>query len=1460
MIRCVLILFIFLLQARAGDIIITEMVAENRTGLVDEDGEHEDWIELYNQGSNAVDLAGWYLSNDPNNLAQWPFPSTFLAPKAFLLVFASGKDRSQATLHSNFQLDNDGEFLAVVEPDGLTISHDASFPTQYPDLAYGLEQDRSFSSLVDVNTGARFLVPSDNSLSTNWTDAGFNDLTFFPGSPGLGYDGSGQFSPLIGTDLQGAMSNVNASAYIRFPFNLGDPAFDRLSLDMLYDDGYQAYLNGVAIAADNVPASLTYNATALNDNSGGLYVEDWDASETHYDIVNLSSTPAATISNNGDTFMRLVYNGAKSNKNYVHFDRTDAGAFTQVTAEFDFRILGTADGFSMLFLPTGTYGTTASGANGEAAVNPAEEPNVGGVFAMGIDIYPNIDEISLHFGSERDERNLSGTIDLNNNQWHRMHLALTVHASGGCLVDVSVTPDVRGAAGSPVVFFDDFLIADLDPYEYRVQFSARTGGQYANMDIDRLIVSRSGVDGVLKQHTVLDAEIPRLNTGANVLAIHGVNYAATNPDFLVFPTLSAEVIEAPLLSPGWYFDEATPLNPNGSGTLGPALGVSFSEPGRVIRSAEGDLMLTLTTLQTNGMIYLTTNGDVPTTNDTLYTTPIPIGQNTELRARAFATGYSPGPVHSEYFLKLHANTEPGTYSSDLPIVVVSNFGSGDVPNPGSARQPGFIAIFEPGGTANRSSLTNLPSSVSRAGFRSRGSSSLNWAKGSMSFEAWDEDNLERTITPLDFPAESDFILYGPFHFDRALMRNTFAYEISNQMGRYASRTRYIELLLDTNGGEVNYADDYWGVYILMEKIKRDRNRVDIEALSPTDHAAPEITGGYIWKDDRLGAGEQGFNAGGLSFAHVYPSEGTITTAQASYLTDTINAAQTAVDGPDFKDPDLGYAAHIDVPSWVDHWWINVLMMNVDAFALSDYWHKPRNGKLFAGPSWDFDRSAGSYDSRDDNPLTWNPGNNTRFFTYGWYFRFWQDPNWEQAVIDRWGELRQEQVTAGNIASILHGFEADISESAVRNFAKWTSKPPNGGLAGEVTILENWLNQRIGFIDGQFLTTPAYSQPGGPVSPGTSITLSAPAGQIYYTTDGSDPRAAGGGIASSALVYSVAIPLSTTTRIRARAYNAGAPEFNWSAPGDATYGINVPAAAGGFSITEIHYHPLQASAAETNAGYFFENDFEFIELQNTSTNLVDLAGVQFTNGISFNFDNSSVLSLAPGEHVLVVRNPDAFAFRYGGSLPVAGVYDGGLRDSGEWVALVDAQSNTIHNFKYLDDAPWPEAADGTGPSLQVISTRGDYSSHTNWVPSAQVGGSPGSTPPHDGDSDGIPDVFELARFSTTNLTGQGDFDLDGQSDLEEYITGTSLTDAAEHLQLDIVFSNQVPTVMFSTIRAEGAGYGGLQRRYRLERKSPLDDAVNWTPPPGWTDRTGDGSTAQYPAVEARDVFRLQTWLE
>src|SRR6185369_13360797 len=108
--------------AASPDVTISEFMAINNTTLVDEDGEYSDWLELYNSGTNIIDLAGWYLCNKATNLTQWSFPSTNLAPNHFLVVFASNKDRrvAGAPLHTNFKLSGSGEYLALVMPDGVT--------------------------------------------------------------------------------------------------------------------------------------------------------------------------------------------------------------------------------------------------------------------------------------------------------------------------------------------------------------------------------------------------------------------------------------------------------------------------------------------------------------------------------------------------------------------------------------------------------------------------------------------------------------------------------------------------------------------------------------------------------------------------------------------------------------------------------------------------------------------------------------------------------------------------------------------------------------------------------------------------------------------------------------------------------------------------------------------------------------------------------------------------------------------------------------------------------------------------------------------------------------------------------------------------------------------------------------------------------------------------------------------
>ena len=219
-----LISFIVVLatSAYAGDLLITEFVAENRSGILDEDNRLYDWIEIYNQGATTIDLAGWSLTDSETNLVKWVFPTRMLDADDYLIIFASGKDRTGAELHTNFSLDNDGDYLAIVMPDGTTISHDytGGFPQQYPDLSFGLDRTISTTNLLASGDAGRYLIPVDNSLGNTWKSDGFDDSGWAAGASGFGYDASGNFSSLISTDLQGVMSNVNASVYIRLPFNV----------------------------------------------------------------------------------------------------------------------------------------------------------------------------------------------------------------------------------------------------------------------------------------------------------------------------------------------------------------------------------------------------------------------------------------------------------------------------------------------------------------------------------------------------------------------------------------------------------------------------------------------------------------------------------------------------------------------------------------------------------------------------------------------------------------------------------------------------------------------------------------------------------------------------------------------------------------------------------------------------------------------------------------------------------------------------------------------------------------------------------------------------------------------------------------------------------------------------------------------------------------------------------------
>ncbi len=530
----------------------------------------------------------------------------------------------------------------------------------------------------------------------------------------------------------------------------------------------------------------------------------------------------------------------------------------------------------------------------------------------------------------------------------------------------------------------------------------------------------------------------------------------------------------------------------------------FSEASRTFTAP---LTVTLSSPQAGAQIFFTLDGSSPSTDSTRYTEPVLVTATTRLRAITKAQDLMPSLIAGTAYVQLAADAVPA--SSNLPLMILDNF---------SAARPVYGSdavwmVFEPGGAANRTTLTAQPAIASAAYIKVRGSTTANANKYSLAVEARNEAGGDRDFPVLGLPADSDWVLTAPYEYDRALIRNPLMYQLSNEAGRYAPRTRQVELYLNTDGGAVTAAD-YFGVYTLTERIKRGGDRVDVAEISPRDNSGTAVTGGYILKIDRADPGETGFTAGGQTLFFVDPDEPDITPAQRTWLTYHMNGWRTSLSAQDFFDPRTGYAKWGEPASFVDHHILNVAAKNVDALRLSAYLHKDRLGRLAAGPLWDFDRSLESTDGRDNNFNTWRGETSdlgTDYFRYTWYNEMFRDLNFWQQWIDRYEELRSGPLSTGRVQAVVDAQAAELTEAAARNFQRWSDRPPRfGGWNGEVANLRAWFTSRLAWMDNQFTRPPAANTPGGPLPPEfqvnlTSPSLARPGAVIYYTTDGSDPR-------------------------------------------------------------------------------------------------------------------------------------------------------------------------------------------------------------------------------------------------------------------------------------------------------------------------------------------------------------------
>lgn len=415
-------------------------------------------------------------------------------------------------------------------------------------------------------------------------------------------------------------------------------------------------------------------------------------------------------------------------------------------------------------------------------------------------------------------------------------------------------------------------------------------------------------------------------------------------------------------------------------------------------------------------------------------------------------------------------------SSNLPIVVINTNGGTIVDDP---KIEASMGIIDNG--SERNYTTSPYQFTGKIGIEIRGSSSQMFPKKQYGIELRDDEGEGVDASLLGMPEEEDWVLFAPYN-DKSLMRDALAYSLGRQLGGYAPRARYCELVL--NGV-------YQGVYVLIEKIKRDKNRLDINKLDPDEITGNNLTGGYIIKIDKTTGGTgDGWTSGYkppqgtnqvIYYQYEYPDAEDIVSAQSAYIQTFIRQFEDALHGDKFDDPSTGYAKYINVDSFIDYLIMQELTRNVDGYRLSTFMYKQRDsdgGKLHMGPIWDFNLGFGNADYCDGGEVEgWALDFNRACPGDYWLIPFWwkklfQDETFGAKVGARWTSLRSGAFRSEQIHARIDSISALLGEGQIRNFDAWKVLGkyvwPNSyvgnSFADEVTYLKRWIDQRLAWMD------------------------------------------------------------------------------------------------------------------------------------------------------------------------------------------------------------------------------------------------------------------------------------------------------------------------------------------------------------------------------------------------------------
>lgn len=661
------------LHGRAVEpLFISEIMAANSKTLADEDGEFSDWIEIYNAGTDAVNLQNWFLTDRANDLTQWRFPATNLGPRQLLLVFASGKNRRVpgAPLHTNFRLSASGEYLALVAPDGQSIAHQFApqFPALGTDVSYGLAASGATTLLVPTGNVVRAFVPRDGSLGTDWTSRSFEDSNWLSGHTGVGYERHSGYESFIGLDLlapsfpagqridvNGDGINENSSVYIRVPFVVADPAaLNSLALRMRYADGFVAYLNGQVVARENEPPEWGWDSSAASDygaiadlmiaivygpgNSIALYRNgEVYAPAATATTGTLRTYPAnvaevligkrnADLAEGGGTRLgKDGYLAGSVNEARVYgapLSAADVKTLFQLGPVGGTNPLPAAASAHLLHQWTFNDGT-ASDALGAApgTLRGGATIQDGRLVLDGIANYMQSAPLKTHVGV----RTLVVWLSLDN---------LTQQGGGALTIQDPTATDV----------YDSIVFGERRPQQWMngsslYARSVRDNGGAPETATETVVTGPEAFD--LSQH------VDKLVAGTNLLAIHGLNHSLTDPNFLILPELRGGGFDLDPSSSG-YYDQPTPGQVNAPKFQRVFANLTFSHE-RGIYSTPFTLSITSDTPDI--AIRYTLDGRAPNLTDSLiYSQPIEVSRTRTIRAAAFRAGLAPSEPVTHTFV------------------------------------------------------------------------------------------------------------------------------------------------------------------------------------------------------------------------------------------------------------------------------------------------------------------------------------------------------------------------------------------------------------------------------------------------------------------------------------------------------------------------------------------------------------------------------------------------------------------------------------------------------------------------------------------------------------------------------------------------------------------------------------------------------------------------------------------